>query len=170
MAYSHLLKGASSPSQQIMYRPTHAQWGTYMKENFEWFVLACPASPKLASYLTPRKQLSVCMSVCPYVCLSVCMCVTFSNQPPTPNHLSYRNGTDLFEIISMSQFQWCPLCWGQTPEKLRKTAKNAEKCRKTSFFLFVTFILIRTNPDLRPNRITFFHYFFRLSGSSVIRP
>ena len=105
----------------------YTKWESLTLKNADFYTKASMKSNILTHgqmlymlcHLTLRKQLSVFPSVR--------MSVTFSNRLLTPNHLCYRNGTDLFRTVLTSQFQWCPLCWFQTPKKHWKSAKNFNK-------------------------------------------
>ena len=41
-----------------------------------------------------------------------------------PKILSYRNVLHLFGMLSPSQFQQCPLCWGYNPKKHQQPPKS----------------------------------------------
>ena len=82
--------------------------------------------------------------------VSVCVSPK-SNLPLTPNRLSYRNVSDLFGMLRLSLFEWCPLCCGQTPQKCPKMQKTTEKHNLWDFFCLSPF----TNRLLTPNRLSY---------------
>ena len=113
------------------------------------------------SYKSRTQKTVVCPFVRPSVRPSVPSPFTnpdFTAKPYNFFSLFFRQDLGFDDAVNL-----VPITFGS------KNCKKKFLGLKQLLSLFVTFVLIRTNPDLRPNRITFFHYFFVKIQDSTTR-
>ena len=125
---------------RLSYRNVSHLFGMLRLSPFEWCQLLLGQPPKKTLKNAEKRHFWDFFRSLPFI-----------NRLLMPNCLSYRNMSDLFGMLRLSPFEWCPLCWGQTPQKRPKMPKTTEKRHFWDIFRYLPF----TNWPLTPNCLSY---------------